>query len=181
MCACVWLGGWSACRRPRRRRWWTWRRSSAPCRSTSSARPSSTTTSGQSVTHSLAHRFTRVHVHVAHRHVPDLVAGPGMRDTHTHTRTHTHTHARTHACVIRRSVTRESPVIKSVYSTLREAEHRSMSFVPYWKLPFADKVLPDQVGTPALARPPACQIRHSRLCRYAYMWLSAQPPQAACW
>uniref|UniRef100_I2CNY8 Cytochrome P450 enzyme n=1 Tax=Nannochloropsis gaditana (strain CCMP526) TaxID=1093141 RepID=I2CNY8_NANGC len=43
------------------------------------------------------------------------------------------------------SVTSESPVIKSVYSTLREAEHRSMSFVPYWKLPFADKLLKDQV------------------------------------
>lgn len=39
-------------------------------------------------------------------------------------------------------------MIKSVYSTLREAEHRSMSFVPYWKLPFADKILPDQVQTP---------------------------------
>ena len=36
-------------------------------------------------------------------------------------------------------------MIKSVYSTLREAEHRSMSFVPYWKLPFADRLLPDQV------------------------------------
>ncbi|EWM20002.1 cytochrome p450 [Nannochloropsis gaditana] len=50
------------------------------------------------------------------------------------------------------SVTSESPVIKSVYSTLREAEHRSMSFVPYWKLPFADKLLKDQV-LPSL--PPA--------------------------
>jgi hypothetical protein len=50
------------------------------------------------------------------------------------------------------SVTSESPVIKSVYSTLREAEHRSMSFVPYWKLPFADKLLKDQVLP---SRPPA--------------------------
>jgi len=35
------------------------------------------------------------------------------------------------------SVTSESPVIKAVYSALREAEHRSTSFIPYWKLPLA--------------------------------------------
>jgi cytochrome P450 family 97 subfamily B polypeptide 3 len=42
-------------------------------------------------------------------------------------------------------VTEESPVIKSVYSTLREAEHRSMSFIPYWNIPFADRIIPDQI------------------------------------
>lgn len=43
------------------------------------------------------------------------------------------------------SVTKGSPVIKAVYSTLREAEHRSMSFVPYWKVPFANKWMKDQI------------------------------------
>lgn len=32
------------------------------------------------------------------------------------------------------SVTDESPVIKAVYRVLREAEHRSSSFIPYWKV-----------------------------------------------
>ncbi|GMH58376.1 hypothetical protein TrRE_jg12031, partial [Triparma retinervis] len=35
------------------------------------------------------------------------------------------------------SVTKESPVVKAVYRTLRESEHRSTSFIPYWNLPFA--------------------------------------------
>lgn len=33
------------------------------------------------------------------------------------------------------SATRESPVVKAVYRTLREAEHRSTAFIPYWLLP----------------------------------------------
>lgn len=32
------------------------------------------------------------------------------------------------------SVAQESPVIKAVYRVLREAEHRSSSFIPYWKV-----------------------------------------------
>ncbi len=32
------------------------------------------------------------------------------------------------------SVNEESPVIKAVYRVLREAEHRSSSFIPYWKV-----------------------------------------------
>eukprot|EP00546_Thalassionema_frauenfeldii_P009187 CAMPEP_0178921898 /NCGR_PEP_ID=MMETSP0786-20121207/15826_1 /TAXON_ID=186022 /ORGANISM="Thalassionema frauenfeldii, Strain CCMP 1798" /LENGTH=670 /DNA_ID=CAMNT_0020596147 /DNA_START=131 /DNA_END=2143 /DNA_ORIENTATION=+ len=40
------------------------------------------------------------------------------------------------------SVTRESPVIKAVYSTLVEAEHRSMTPAPYWNLPFANQLVP---------------------------------------
>lgn len=32
------------------------------------------------------------------------------------------------------SVSDESPVIKAVYRVLREAEHRSSSFIPYWKV-----------------------------------------------
>ena len=37
------------------------------------------------------------------------------------------------------STTKESPVVKAVYRVLREAEHRSTSFIPYWNLPYADQ------------------------------------------
>lgn len=40
------------------------------------------------------------------------------------------------------SVTKESPVIKAVYSALVEAEHRSMTPAPYWNIPFANQVVP---------------------------------------
>jgi cytochrome P450 family 97 subfamily B polypeptide 3 len=40
------------------------------------------------------------------------------------------------------SVTNESPVIKAVYRTLREAEHRSATPFPYWKLPLANWLVP---------------------------------------
>lgn len=40
------------------------------------------------------------------------------------------------------SVTKESPVIKAVYSALLEAEHRSMTPAPYWDLPFANELVP---------------------------------------
>eukprot|EP00611_Tribonema_gayanum_P030854 TRINITY_DN869_c0_g3_i3.p2 TRINITY_DN869_c0_g3~~TRINITY_DN869_c0_g3_i3.p2 ORF type:complete len:485 (+),score=167.72 TRINITY_DN869_c0_g3_i3:323-1777(+) len=43
------------------------------------------------------------------------------------------------------STNKESPVIKAVYRVLREAEHRSSSFIPYWKLPFATQLLASQV------------------------------------
>jgi cytochrome P450 family 97 subfamily B polypeptide 3 len=43
------------------------------------------------------------------------------------------------------SVTKESPVVKSVYRVLREAEHRSSSFIPYWNLPYADQWMGGQV------------------------------------
>lgn len=43
------------------------------------------------------------------------------------------------------SVTKESPIVKSVYRVLREAEHRSSSFIPYWNLPYADKWMGGQV------------------------------------
>lgn len=42
------------------------------------------------------------------------------------------------------SVTKESPVVKAVYSTLVEVEHRSQVPVPYWELPLADLVVPRQ-------------------------------------
>lgn len=40
------------------------------------------------------------------------------------------------------SVTAESPVIKAVLRVLKETEHRSMTPFPYWKLPFADTLVP---------------------------------------
>lgn len=40
------------------------------------------------------------------------------------------------------SVTKESPVIKAVYSALVEAEHRSMTPAPYWSLPLANQLVP---------------------------------------
>eukprot|EP00752_Nemacystus_decipiens_P011021 g9793.t2 len=40
------------------------------------------------------------------------------------------------------SVTKESPVIQSVYSVLKEAEHRSMTPAPYWQLPLANQLVP---------------------------------------
>ncbi|KAE8730494.1 Cytochrome P450 97B2 [Hibiscus syriacus] len=42
------------------------------------------------------------------------------------------------------SVTKESPVIKAVYGTLFEAEHRSTFYIPYWKIPLARWVVPRQ-------------------------------------
>ena len=40
------------------------------------------------------------------------------------------------------SVTKESPVIEAVYSTLKEAEHRSITPVPYWNFPLANTLVP---------------------------------------
>lgn len=40
------------------------------------------------------------------------------------------------------SVTNESPIIKAVYSTLVEVEHRSQVPLPYWELPMANLVVP---------------------------------------
>ncbi|GBG92357.1 hypothetical protein CBR_g55238 [Chara braunii] len=42
------------------------------------------------------------------------------------------------------SVKEESPVIQAVYGTLYEVEHRATFYLPYWKLPFADKLVPRQ-------------------------------------
>ena len=44
------------------------------------------------------------------------------------------------------SVTNESPVIKAVYNTLREAEHRSTFYFPYGNLPFASQLVPRQIA-----------------------------------
>ncbi|VFQ76106.1 unnamed protein product [Cuscuta campestris] len=42
------------------------------------------------------------------------------------------------------SVTKESPVIKAVYGTLFEAEHRSTFYIPYWRIPLARWLVPRQ-------------------------------------
>ncbi|EFJ43549.1 hypothetical protein VOLCADRAFT_65884 [Volvox carteri f. nagariensis] len=42
------------------------------------------------------------------------------------------------------SITSESPVIKAVYGVLKEAEHRSTFYLPYWNLPLADVLVPRQ-------------------------------------
>ncbi|KAL3646192.1 hypothetical protein CASFOL_011372 [Castilleja foliolosa] len=42
------------------------------------------------------------------------------------------------------SVSKESPVIKAVYGTLFEAEHRSTFYIPYWKIPLAKWAVPRQ-------------------------------------
>ncbi|CAN8071312.1 unnamed protein product [Agarophyton chilense] len=40
------------------------------------------------------------------------------------------------------SIMSESPIIKAVYRTLKETEHRSMSLIPYWKIPGAKLLVP---------------------------------------
>ncbi|XP_059625143.1 cytochrome P450 97B2, chloroplastic isoform X2 [Cornus florida] len=42
------------------------------------------------------------------------------------------------------SITKESPLIKAVYGTLFEAEHRSTFYIPYWKIPLARWIVPRQ-------------------------------------
>eukprot|EP00183_Erythrolobus_madagascarensis_P006333 CAMPEP_0185846660 /NCGR_PEP_ID=MMETSP1354-20130828/2221_1 /TAXON_ID=708628 /ORGANISM="Erythrolobus madagascarensis, Strain CCMP3276" /LENGTH=668 /DNA_ID=CAMNT_0028546837 /DNA_START=145 /DNA_END=2148 /DNA_ORIENTATION=+ len=42
------------------------------------------------------------------------------------------------------SVTKESPIIKAVYSCLREAEHRSTFLFPYWNIPVVGGLVPRQ-------------------------------------
>ena len=42
------------------------------------------------------------------------------------------------------SVTSESPVIQAVYGVLREAEHRSTFYIPYWDFPIVRDLVPRQ-------------------------------------
>ncbi|KAK9809041.1 hypothetical protein WJX72_008327 [[Myrmecia] bisecta] len=42
------------------------------------------------------------------------------------------------------SITAGSPVIKAVYGVLKEAEHRSTFYIPYWNLPLAKVLVPRQ-------------------------------------
>lgn len=46
------------------------------------------------------------------------------------------------------SLSKDDPTIAAVYTTLREAEHRSLCPLPYWKLPFATDLIPRQVRRP---------------------------------
>jgi cytochrome P450 len=43
------------------------------------------------------------------------------------------------------SITTESPVIKAVYGVLKEAEHRSTFYIPYWNIPITRYIVPRQV------------------------------------
>lgn len=43
------------------------------------------------------------------------------------------------------SLSKDDAVIEAVYTTLREAEHRSLCPLPYWKLPGAIDLVPRQV------------------------------------
>ncbi|EIE26006.1 cytochrome P450 [Coccomyxa subellipsoidea C-169] len=42
------------------------------------------------------------------------------------------------------SITKESPVIKAVYGVLKEAEHRSTFYIPYWNIPITKYIVPRQ-------------------------------------
>lgn len=42
------------------------------------------------------------------------------------------------------SLTHDDPLIKAVYTVLREAEHRSIAALPYWDIPGISYVLPNQ-------------------------------------
>jgi cytochrome P450 len=42
------------------------------------------------------------------------------------------------------SVNAQSPLIRAVYNVLREAEHRSTFYFPYWNIPFNELVVPRQ-------------------------------------
>ena len=42
------------------------------------------------------------------------------------------------------SVDKESPIIKAVYGTLQETEHRATFFLPYWDIPVLGKLVPRQ-------------------------------------
>lgn len=43
------------------------------------------------------------------------------------------------------SITAQSPVIQAVYGVLKEAEHRSTFYIPYWNIPIARYVVPRQI------------------------------------
>ena len=44
------------------------------------------------------------------------------------------------------SITTQSPVIQAVYGVLKEAEHRSTFYIPYWNLPLTRYLVPRQVA-----------------------------------
>jgi beta-ring hydroxylase len=46
------------------------------------------------------------------------------------------------------SLSKDDDIIQAVYTTLREAEHRSLCPLPYWNLPGAKSIVPRQVCAP---------------------------------
>jgi cytochrome P450 family 97 subfamily B polypeptide 3 len=44
------------------------------------------------------------------------------------------------------SISDQNPVIKAVYGVLKEAEHRSTFYIPYWNLPLTQYVVPRQAA-----------------------------------
>ena len=45
---------------------------------------------------------------------------------------------------LRSALIYDSAILQSVYGVLKEAEHRSTFYIPYWKLPLARAVVPRQ-------------------------------------
>jgi len=43
------------------------------------------------------------------------------------------------------SINQQSPVIEAVYGVLKEAEHRSTFYIPYWNIPISKYVVPRQI------------------------------------
>jgi cytochrome P450 len=43
------------------------------------------------------------------------------------------------------SINQQSPVIQAVYGVLKEAEHRSTFYIPYWNIPISKYVVPRQI------------------------------------
>ena len=50
------------------------------------------------------------------------------------------------------SLKTDDPVIKAVYTVLREAEYRSVTFIPYWKVPPLSYLVPRQRVSRSLGR-----------------------------
>lgn len=44
------------------------------------------------------------------------------------------------------SISTQSPIIKAVYGVLKEAEHRSTFYIPYWNIPLTKYLVPRQVA-----------------------------------
>lgn len=44
------------------------------------------------------------------------------------------------------SITSQSPIIQAVYGVLKEAEHRSTFYIPYWNIPISKYVVPRQIA-----------------------------------
>lgn len=75
------------------------------------------------------------------------------------------------------SLSKDDPVIRAVYTTLRETEHRSLIPIPYWKLPFANELIPRQVRPRAPPFPPpphTCRAHVGLRCPRLESWLGGR-------